>query len=38
MFTSAFHCVKRSKTLILTPINGGRNLPIAALIEPAVGA
>ena len=38
MFTSAFHYVKRSKTLIVTPINGEEILPIAALIEPAVGA
>ena len=37
MFTSAFHFVKSSKTLILTPIVGDKNLPIATLIEPAVG-
>lgn len=37
MFTYAFHCVKCQKSRVLTRKNASKNMPVAMLLEPAVG-
>ena len=37
MFTSAFHSVKCPKSRVVTRKNGEKILPVAMILEPAVG-
>ena len=37
MFTYEFHCVKCQKSRVLTRKNASKNMPVAMLLEPAVG-